>query len=599
MRNIFILILVLNFNLFANEACDFNKKEFHNSLKNYKWRINSYIENHKDIHLNCDILYTYNKVLKNPLFMDDLEKNPQLMQDFSLYIKKYPYTSRYILDKETFLKFNKYDISSRKNIESAIKHSKLSKDSKNILYIFMALQAQYEKIDSKTMYKDLKLLTKKYTLAEIEYVQPQWVLYYEIYHDDISRNNVRDIFKYFIKTVDIIGIDTLRNNAEWGDEIYKYFFPQNYKNIKYTKVITKLLKDSSVEKKYKINFLKQSAPDIELAVINNYRVEDIVSYLQPFMNDKVLMEGFLNEACSKEDNNSADRYIVSNLLGLKIKFKNENPQLVEKFMKSLLHKPYDYQIMLLSYFNYMVSVYNNLETEKNKKVLIDLLEHLTPDRAKNMRAIMVLNEYTSYFNDLINNNWKNNKYRDIFYNVRDDYRPLDGLESSNEEELKKLRNSLSSLIQTPEDELDDMTYTEIGNAAIDTLDYASYATMLIPGVGAAVLGYRALAKASISLSMKQLTKKGISKASQTLVKSVTKGSTRAWKNGKNLYKEYDTYRFRYGDRRTSVVKNLNKSMKNVDNLDFKYSSVKTTVILGGIIYYKFFTKTNQKNLCTE
>jgi len=596
-RNIFILILVLNFNLFANEACDFDKKEFHYSLKKYKWRINSYIENHKDIHLNCDILYAYNKVLKNPLFRDDLEKSPQLMQDFSSYVKKYPYTSRYILDKETFLKFHSYDISSRKNIESAIKHSKLSKDSTNILY--MALQAQYEDINSKTMYKDLKLLTKKYTLTEIKYVQPLWVLYYKTYNDDISRNSVSDIFKYFIKMVDIIGVDTLRNNVKWGDEIYSYFLPQNYKNIKYTKVITKLLKDSSVKKNYKINFLQQLAPDIELAVINDFKVEDIVSFLQPFMNDEVLMEGFWQETCSKEENNRADRYIVSNLLGLKIKFKNENPQLVEEFMRSLVHKQYGYQIMLLSYFNYMVSVYNNLETEKNKKVLIDLYKNLTPDRVKNIRAIMVLNEYTSYFNDLINNNWKNNKYRDIFYNVRDDYRPLDGLESSNEEELKKLRSSLSSLIQTPENELDDMTYTEIGNATIDTLDYASYATMLIPGVGAAVLGYRVLAEKAISLSMKQLAKKGISKASQSFLKSVTKGSARVWKNSKNLYKEYDTYRFRYGDRRTSVVKNLNKSMKNIDNLDFKYSSVKTTVILGGLIYYKFFTKENQKNKCTE
>ena len=63
----------------------------------------------------------------------------------------------------------------------------------------MALQAQYENIDSKTMHKDLKLLTKKYTLSKIRYVKPLWVLYYKTYHDDISRNSIRDIFKYFIK----------------------------------------------------------------------------------------------------------------------------------------------------------------------------------------------------------------------------------------------------------------------------------------------------------------------------------------------------------------------------------------------------------------
>lgn len=579
MKSTFLFFFVCNGLLYSQSLKCLDKYGyFESELKEYKYRINDILEKNE---LNCDILYAYNNFINNGDELNLIENDIDYMKRLSSFLKKYPYTGKFINTRKDFEFLDKYNIQSKFTIENVIKNSELSntQDKKNIFYILMALRAQYNTINESEFKNDIYFLIRSYDLKDIKYIIPFWIAYYEAHKDYILVSHIRNLFDSFNKAVKTISIDILKNYYEWRNELFGFLLAEDYKNIKYTETIIRLLKESSMEDYYKIYFLKEISFEVNEAINNGFNEDEIVKYFKPFFENEKLMKIIYNESCNKSDD-KLDIEVISGFLDAKLLFLREKSMIFNEIIKSLKNKSIEEQVITISYFNYMTSVYKRLGN--NKDVLIKLYNELPFGKVKNMRAIMVLNEYSSYFDDLVNNNWKNKDYVYILVGVvRDDYRVSDSFEIKNweEDDAKKFRNSIYSLIRTPHNELDDMTWKEIGNEVVDVADTASYATLLIPGVGVGITVARTLAKQSIKLGAKQLLKKG-------LLKRTEKNS---WKFTKVTAKEHRENKIRYEDRRKKLVQNLNSNMEKAN----------TTKSAGDWLYDYFYSDSEQKTICRE
>lgn len=570
----FLMVFIQQNQLYGNnDKCDYENTIFNKELKKYKIRIDDFIE--KNQNTNCNILYAYDKILDNPGDMYEFENNPSLFQKFANFIKSYPKTSQYINNKEEFELFNKFK--SIQSLEKVLSKINIANNKDNKLYVLIALSFQKENINEQNFYNNLNELKKRYKSNDLKYVVPFWQIYVHLYEGNVN-------FKYFINTVDKISISTLKNYSNWQN-FFPYFISDKEGNTKYTEVIKSLLDKNKVKDKYIFNFIQEVSFDIEDAINKGLNEKDIVSYLVNFTSDRTLMEELNTEYCSSisdEEEDYGGNIIVQSLYD-KVNFKKENEAEFSNIIKLLTNKNKEEKIVIISYFNLMIKIYSKLETPQAKNILIDLYKNMTNDKIVNMRAITILYQYTSYFYDIINNNWDNDKYRDILYIKQSGFSSLDYLKSTDIENIDKLNTMVYSLIRTNEKNLNDLTIQEIGSLAINTADTALYASLIIPGVGTGIHLARTLAKQSVKVALKNISKKNIKKLGKDTYK-FTKEATKDFLNNK----------VRYGDRRTKLVKNINKSIKTIDNLGLY-------VAISRVIYtiYELYFNQNQKSICGE
>lgn len=566
----FVVLFLQQNQLYGNHlTCDYEDSKFNKELKKYKIRIDDFIQNNQNA--NCNILYAYNKILDNSEYMDEFENNPLLFQKFANFIKSYPKTSQYISNKEEFELFNKFK--SIQSLERVLSKITIANNKDNKLYVLIALSFQKENINEQNLYNDIKELRKKYKSNDLKYIVPFWQIYVHLYEGNVN-------FKYFINTVDKISISTLNKYSNWQN-FFPYFLSDKQDNIEYTKVIKSLLDKNKVKDKYIFNFIQEASFDIEYAINKGLNEKDIASYLVNFTSDRTLMEEFNTEYCSSisDDEKDYGGSIIVQSLYDKVHFKKENEAEFSNIMNLLTNKNKEEKIVIISYLNLMIKIYSKLETKQAKDILMDLYKNMTNDKIANMRSITILYQYTSYFDDIINGNWKNDKHRDILYIKQDGFSSLDYLKSTDIENINKLNTMVHSLIQTKEENLNDLTMQEIGSLAINTADTALYATLIIPGVGTA----RTFAKQSIKMALKNISKENIKKFGKD-----------TYKFTKEAVQDFLSNKVRYGDRRTKLVKNLNKSIGDMDNLDLAV----TVSVMVYTIYELYFNK-NPKSICGE
>jgi len=580
---VFFLLGVLSY----GSDCDYTH-DHSTELSTYQIRIDNFITKNS---LSCDVLYAYELVLGDEQEMIELENDIDYAKQLGAFVKDYPYMSKLCSSKIIFQKLNNYNLESKDSIEATLKIMH-SDDKRNILYVLMALNAQTENIDKERLESDLKRVQNMFSLDDLKLIMPYWTIYYEFYEKNKSSQNTHDLFEKFLEIVKVVGLKHLEKYNVYRDEFFPYFMAEDYTNIAYTETINELLSLTQAKDEYKLFFLKTTAHDIEQTLNqNNYTKEEIIGYFGPLVKNEELIAMLSGVAC---DNPTSDEerdlpLVISNTLDAKLDFIRGNERFYSQFIDSFNKKSVNEQIALISYFNYLTMLYQRLSLaevskQKNIAILDDLLNNLTNDKLFNMRSIMIISEYSSYFDDLVNDNWKNNKHREIFYLVRDDVRLLDSLKGQNFDE-NKFQNEITELIRTSNENLDDMTSGEIFERTIDTLDYA---TMVIPGMGIGVYAFKQLAKKSIMLGIKQVAKYGIKK---TIKRQVIKGA-RFMKENINDYLED---RVKYGDRRTKSVKIMNNSVKNM-------AGVEDTLTISAIAlsaYSSFYDQTQQQTLCKE
>lgn len=580
---LFVLVILLQSSVFANtERCDYKDNK---DLKKYKIRIDGFIEKNSNI-VTCEILDGYNKILDNEELMNKFEENPSNFQEFSQFIGKFPKIGQFISTYEDFENFNK--ISSKDIIEKVLDKTNLRADKKGHLVFLMALSFQTKAVlDEKSFEKDLKEINK-YSEEYINIITPFWNVYINVYSES---NHMKNLDK-FLEIINEIKISTLKDYSN-REEFFQYFLSDK-NSLEYTKTIKKLLDKSEVKEKYLLSFIQQISSDIEDAINSGLKENDVVLYLKPFISDKVLMESFYQSACSKtQEENSEDipeSAIITQSLKNKISFKKVNEEIFNDIMKSLKNENKESEkIIILSYYNFMVRIYDELENKKQKEILIDLYKNLTKDKVFNMRAITILYQYTSYFSDIINDNWKNKEYRDILYIEQSGNTPLKYLKDNNpnsmEQSIKELNEMLYSLIRTPKDNLKDLTLKEIANNTVDAIDTASTVTLIIPGVGIGVNAAKVLAKQSIKAILKQGAKKIAEKS---------------YNGAKNVISEYLEYRINYGDGRRKFSRNINNSIKNID--ESAILKVSMGYLIGKFtytMYNYYFEEKEQKSICGE
>ncbi|MFX4229996.1 hypothetical protein ACOL3I_00730 [Aliarcobacter butzleri] len=570
----FVVLFLQQNQLYANHStCDYEDSKFNKELKKYKIRIDDFIQNNQN--LNCNILYAYNKILDNSEYMDEFENNPLLFQKFGDFIKNYPKTSQYINNKEEFGLFNKFK--SIQSLERVLSKMNLVNNKDNKLYVLMALSFQKEYIDEQNLYNDIKELRKKYKSNDLKYLVPFWQIYVHFYKGNIN-------FHHFIDIVNEISISTLKKYSNWQN-FFPYFLSDKESNTEYIKVIKLLLDKSKLKDKYIFNFIQEVSFDIEDAINRGLNAKEIVSYLNYFISDRTLIEEFNTEYCSMHTD--YEHYyggeIIAQSLYDKVNFKKENEVEFLNIMNLLTNKKKEDKIVIISYFNLMIKIYSKLETKEAKNILIDLYNNMTNDKIANMRVITILYQYTSYFDDIINDNWVNDKYRDILYIKQDGFSSLDYLKSTDIENINKLNTMVHSLIRTKEENLNDLTMQEIRNLAIDTVDKASYATLIIPGAGIAVHAAKTPAKQSVKMALENISKNNIKKLGKDTSRFTKETTKDFWQD-----------RVKYGDRRTKVVKNINKSIKELNKLSLSLD-------ISGIVNtnYRLYFNQNQKSICGE
>ena len=575
-----LFLFIMQNNIYADSnVCNYQNNNLDSEIRKYKIRINGFMDKNKNT--TCDILYGYNKILNNEDLMNKFEDNPSDFQQFSEFIRNYPKLSQFINNYEEFHYFNK--ISSKDIIEKIITKVNLGNNKKSNLVFWMALSFQsLNYINEKILENDLNEINN-YSEKDIEFIIPFWNVYNNFYSE--SKHMMK--YKEFSKIIKEITISTLKEYSH-RQEFFIYFLSDKNNHLEYTKTIKLLLDKKEVKEKYLLNFIEQISFDINDAIEKGYKAKDIVSYLNPFISDKILMKSFYKSSCSGSDNKNDDieSAIISQSLSEKISFKKDNNEIFSEIIKSLKNKIEESdKIIMLSYYNLMLRIYNELENKEQKNVLIDLYKNLTNDKTFNMRAITVLYQYTDYFADIINKNWKNKEYRGILYIEQSGNSSLKYLKETTPESVESLNKIVYTLIRTPKENLNDLTSKEIFDKTLEVADKASYATLIIPGAGIAVNVAKELAKQSVKQITKQVIKQGAKKTSEKTEKAF-----------KNTANEYLKNRIKYGDGRRKLSKNINNFQKKADMVDI-------TVSIGSIIMYglynHYFEEKKQKSICGE
>jgi len=565
---IFYLFSLVGVILYAS-TCQNAFNDVDKNVKKYL-RINYHMEAY---HSTCNIVYAYSIFLHNPTAMNELENDNTYAEHLGEFVKKYPHFANFILNKKSFEEMNKYSSPDKRAMDDAIRKTFSQKDlknKKNLIYLTTALDIVGEHFDSSKLAKTIQHLQKKYTIEEMEIV----ILFWNIYSQQYRKNGYDSskLFNSFEKAVDIYGLATLEEYSEYAVDFYPTLIPKVEYNVEYMKTIKSLLrqiKHISVERQ--AYFLKNISLDIQIALENGNSRQKILDYFRPFIK-RNLVTAFDNLSCFEKQGLAM---LVSDHLDYKLDWNRENKEIFPDIMR-LLNKQDSQEKMInvLGLYNYASTVYIKMKTAQQKEMFENIVNLPTDNLLFNLSLIYTLDRETTYFSMIINNPssmYERNKYKEIFYVNRNGKMILNLFRNKD----AKFISEINRLATMPFENIHDLTTGEKIDIAIEVVDYASYATMIIPGAGIMVNIGKTLAKTSV----KQVIKYGAKKSAKGALKLM-----------KTQAKNYWSDAIKYTGSKTKD-KIINQNVLRTDQL-------LTGTVLTGVAYHYFFSE-KQKKLCTE
>jgi len=570
--NQYIKIIILLTSFFIEIDAIECTNEFNNVDSRVKdfLRIDAHISEYLS---SCNVVYAYSIFLDKPSQMDELEKDNVYAEQLGKLVKEYPKISKFIIDKNSFTFFNNFDNLDKLKLNHILKKSfskKELKNSKNIAYFILALKMNKNQVDEKNIIYYIRQLKKYYALDELSKVDLFWTTYSQKYKGSI--NNSKKSFIVFNKILENYELSTLSKYAVYANDFYPILLPINMDNREYLSIMKSLLKkvgNHSFEEQ--AFFLKNISLDIELALENGSSKREIINYFDTFIKKDFIAQ-YGNLTCDEKEGVAL---LISDNLDRKLKWIDEDESFFRKIREQLIDKKESKVLNILALFNMDSILYAQMDTVKKKKIFNSILELPLSDKPTSSLALLyTLSNSTHYFSEVINNTeniYGHNKYKDIFYVSRNGEMILH-LYSKGDE---KFVEEINDLITIPYSKIHDLTNKEIIENTIEIVDYASYATMIIPVAGVGMQILKALGKAS----MKNAIKQGI--------KSTTKKSLTFLKNkGRDILEDKVKY---FNNKRKNHY--INKKIAQLDN-GFELAEIAS-------IIYKIFSLEKQKKLCTE
>lgn len=556
--------------LFANK-CTNAYGEIDPIAKKYT-RIDDHIN---EYHSSCNVVYAYSVFLGNPSEMDELEKDNVYAEHLGEFAGNYPYIARFIVDREAFELFNRYYSEDKHSIDSAIKRvfsKKELKDGKNLSYVSLALSLSGDNFSEKQLSKTMKHLKERYTFDELGVIVPFWEHYKTKYYK--PSRDLDKIKKSFESTVEIYGISLLEKYLPYANDFYPTLLPEKYDNDAYKETIKSLLGDIKYTTfNLQAYFLKNISIDIEVALANGNSKEEILYYLKAFIKRNFIVQ-FGNFSCFEKEGLAM---LVTDNLDYKLDWIKSDPELFSTIIRVLSgESDTEKMINILGLYNYASMVYAKMETSKQKEMFSNIVKLPTDNIILNLSLIYALDNSTNYFDAIVNNPdamYVGDKYKEILYVSRNDKMILNLFKEGDGQFIEEIND----LVSTPYQDIHDLTTGEIIDKSIEIVDYASCATILIPGAGVALQIGKALAKTTA----KGIIKKGFKTASKDAYKLMKNKAKAVWED-----------KVKYtGKKPIDAV--INKNILKADQVLFAGAA-------GGITYqlYNYFYDEEQKNLCT-
>lgn len=534
-------------------------------------RIDSHIEAYQ---ASCNIVYAYSIFLHNSIEMEELEKDNTYAENLGKFVKNYSYIAKFIINKKTFEFFERYYSPDKKSINTSIGRSfnKIElKDEKNLIYVIFALDVLSDNFDSNNLTKMIKHLKQRYTYKEMDVIMKFWGTF-KIKYSKKMHNQIRS-FSLFEQIVDSYGLLTLKKYNLYAVEFYPVLLPEDWNNTEYIETIKSLLRELKIKSttlEQQAYFLKNISIDIQVALENGNDQREIISYLKVFIQRKFILQ-FGNLDCFEKQGLAM---LVSDNLDYKLDWNNSDNDIFFSLINALQKENNTTKMInILGLYNYASTVYGKMKTVQQKEMFESVVSLSTENIVFNLSLIYALDNNTSYFSAIINNPdsmYKGDKYKEIFYVNRDGKMILNLFRNGD----AKFIAEINDLVGTPYQDIYNMTTREMIDTAIDVVDYASWATMIIPGVGIAANIGKALAKASV----KQAIKAGIKKSTKNTYKLLKNQSKDIWNDSVKYTASKTRNRF------------MNKGILRADQLFVG------AMVIG--IAYRYFFNEEQKQLCT-
>ena len=513
-----LFMILLSTFMLASNIC---KKEFESvpEAKEYI-RIMKHIEEH---HSSCDVVYAYGLFLNDPIMMNELEDDMVFAEELGAFAKKYSYLSQLINDKETFEYFNKKYDTDKRNIDEAVKYA-FKNDIKNdnyvnLTYLYFALAIVGDTYTDEGLKNTILHLKAAYTPENLETAFPLWKDYRKKYKNITVSKEI--FFQNFEQLVHSYSFPLLKKLQMYQDYIYPILLPEKYGDTKYIyaiKALMNTMKGKSLEKQ--LFFLKNSYIDIQVALVSGYSKDDVVGFYKNYLKRE-----FIQRFSDLTQYQKAGLVmLVGDHLDAKLDWMKLDSQTYRKVTTTILKtKDIESLINTLGLYNYASALLERMPSKNEKKMLLNLLKLPSKknDIVQNLSLIYTLGENTAYFNAIINKNGdmeKKDKYIEMLYERQSGESILSlfskgnrrGLTDNEEKVIKEaFIKQVNRLVATPYDEIHDLTSDEKVDIALDVADYASYAMIIVPGVGIAANIGKSLLVNGIKTTVKNVAKAGV------------------------------------------------------------------------------------------
>ena len=381
------LTIVILFSIFAmGDECFKLFKDISSIEKNYfqKKRI---VNMHKN---RCSIFYGYELFLNNPLEVKKLQESRSYAKRLGKFVKKYPYISRFIFNKDSFELFKYYYTKDKIIINEVIRDvfgENINK--KDALYLSFALELNNNIVDKKRLKKRISYLKKNYKPNDFKVLIPFWSYYKEKYKNIY---NFEKLIDSFFKTVSIYEISTLEKYALFKEELYPSLLPKEYTNDKYKDIIAYILsQNNNISQDKKVLVIKNSSQEIENS-ISQWNKENISIFLKPFLSSMFFYKIETFEDFQKE----GILLLATDNLKDKLKWLEDDPKSYYNFQRELLNQSNPTKLInLLILYNYTSSLYSEMKTAYQKAMFKRIVNMPTRNYVSNLSLIYTLGNDTN------------------------------------------------------------------------------------------------------------------------------------------------------------------------------------------------------------
>jgi len=404
-------------------------------------------------------------------------------------------------------------------------------------------------IELDSFIQNCKKLKQKYSKDNLETLFYFWLLYKDKY--TLLRDREKKIDSFY-KMTEIYTLPLLSRYINYASDLYPSLLPEKYDNYAYYKIIKELVSTANSSNvsivEMKLYFIKTFSLDIQVALESGYKTREILRYFKIFSKYS-FASFFLSYNCHHKQNIAL---VVSNNLDFKLNWMREKLETFQRIVDEMGEQKESKQILnLLGLYSYASVVRSHMTSIEQKKMFDSIINLPTKSLIFNLSLIYALGNHTAYFSAIINGNnnmYANNKYKQILYVSRDGKTLFDYFNSGDMETFSK---ETDRLVATSYQDIHDLTTIERIALASDIVDYTSYATMIVPGIGTATQLAKVLTKMSI---------KGVSK--EVLRKIII--------NGTKIYSNYnyvdDVATNQYISKSISLVRNSKHIIKAMGHL---------------------------------